>query len=206
MLKNIIFDWSGVVCDNTKNVYLAAMAILKKFGVKKIGFQTFKKEFKTPFMLFYNKYIPNLTLKEEKELYAKEYAKLKKPLPHKDINKIIRDLKENGIRMAVISSDPPRQLKNEITRFKLKNIFITIKPEVHNKNKALKSVIKKNNFKLKETVFIADTAHELKIGNKIGIKTAAVNWGINDLNELIKVKPTYLIKHPLQIKKIIHDS
>jgi len=88
----------------------------------------------------------------------------------------------------------------------LENIFITIKPWVHNKNTALKSVIKKNGFKLKETIFIADTAHEIEIGNKIGIKTAAVSWGINNLNELSKAKPSYLIKKPTQINRLIHDS
>ncbi|HPI67240.1 MAG TPA: HAD hydrolase-like protein [bacterium] len=206
MLKNIIFDWSGTISDNTKKVYLTAMAIFKKFGVKKISFKDFRKNFKLPVMLFYNQYIPNLSLSEEKKIYAEEYAKLKKSTPYKSIDKIIKNLAKRDLNLVVISTDPPAQLKKEIKKFDLENVFMDIESGVHDKYSTLKKNIKKNKFRLSETIFIADTKWEIEIGNKIGIKTGGVTWGIGTLKEISEAKPTYLINNIAKFKKIFNET
>ena len=65
MIKNIIFDWSGLINNDFPAVYNAIMSIFEKYGVKRISSEEFKKEWVQPYMVFYNKYIPGLDMATE---------------------------------------------------------------------------------------------------------------------------------------------
>ncbi len=53
MIKNIIFDWSGVINDSTENNRLIANEILKKFGSREISLQEFRETWEQPYINFY---------------------------------------------------------------------------------------------------------------------------------------------------------
>ena len=126
MIKNIVFDWSGVISDNTLNVYKSAMGVLASFGVDKISFDKFRDECELPVMRFYNRFVPNLTFDQQHKIYAAEYSKYPNPGPYEDIGRLIKQFKTQGIKMAILSSDPPRHLLSELKEFDLQDIFITI--------------------------------------------------------------------------------
>jgi len=52
MIKNVIFDWSGVINDDLVTVYKAIMAIFQKLGAKEISLEEFKREWEQPHMRY----------------------------------------------------------------------------------------------------------------------------------------------------------
>jgi len=44
LIKNIIFDWSGVISDSIKIHYFIVNNIFEKFGAKKISFEELRRE------------------------------------------------------------------------------------------------------------------------------------------------------------------
>ena len=60
MIKNIIFDWSGVIKDSAEDQLFAVNEVFQQFGAKKISLEELKENWVQPYMLFYNKYLPNI--------------------------------------------------------------------------------------------------------------------------------------------------
>jgi len=206
MIKNIIFDWSGVISDNTYNVYLSAMGVLKRFNINSISFDQFREKFEVPFMNFYNYFVPNLNFNEEKAIYNEEYGKLEKAKSYSSIVDLIKKFKGRSIKMVVISSEPAEYLNEALEDFGLKDTFIDIKTDLHNKKEALAEVLDNNNFKPEETLFIGDTTHEIEVGKELGIKTAGVTWGIQLEDKLKSANPDFIFHNIEEMESVLLEK
>lgn len=202
-IKHAIFDWSGVISDTFDNWYIASSGIFEHFGHKKISIRESRKNFTQPYMVFYNKYMPKLRLKEQQIVYENIITKLPPADIFPGLRKEILKLKKTGIELSILSGDRHQTLFSEMKKFKLKNVFGQIEYNIHDKTKTLNKIIKKSGYSPAESIFIGDTTHEVEVGKKTGCQTCAVTWGYMSRNKLAKAKPTYLITKPSQLCKTI---
>lgn len=206
MIKNIIFDWSGVINDNREISYLVVLEIFKKLNIPPITMEQFRNDWEQPYMLFYNKFIPYLDMNEEVRLYKEAYAKVIKdnePKARVGMVPLLKKLKAGGIRLIIISSDHPEYLHKEIANFGLDNIFDEINSDVHDKSKDIAETVRRNNFIPNETIFIGDTQHEIDSGKSVHLLTGAVTWGIHNRKRLTAAKPDYIFDTPDELEQII---
>ena len=176
-MGNIIFDWSGVIKDNLENHLWIVNRMFQKYGIKKINLEELKGNWKQPYMDFYNKYLPDMTLSEEQNVY-KEGLRDKngpKTKPYPGITEFVRRLKQKKHFLAVVSSDFPETLIPEIKSFGLENIFEEAITNVHNKTKAIKDLI----------------------------KTVAVTWGFNTEVDLALEKPDFIAHNLKELKNAL---
>jgi phosphoglycolate phosphatase-like HAD superfamily hydrolase len=195
MIKNIIFDWSGVINDSANNHLCVVNKIFKEFGAKEISLEEMKEKWEQPYMLFYNKYLPNLTHKEEEIAYKKAILECPKGKAYLGIVALLKDFKVKGIKMVILSSDLPETLFSEIKSFDLEGIFDDIITHVHDKSEGIHELIKRNLFKIEETIFIGDSNHEIEEGKNAGVKTGAVTWGYCTKEKLESLKPNFIINN-----------
>lgn len=205
MFKNIIFDWSGVVRDSADHQLWVVNKMFDDAGVREISMQELRESWLQPYMLFYNKYVPQWTLEEEQKAFRKVIARKDCPKahPYKDIIKLVKKLKERGISMVILSGDDPTTIFPEIKEFGLENIFKEVIADSHDKAEEIHGLIKRNNFDQKETVFIGDTNHEVEVGKHAGIKTIAVTWGFHSKKRLKALSPDYLVNNIKELEKIL---
>ena len=203
MIKNIIFDWSGVINDSLENHLLVVNKMFKELGGKEMSLSELKENWEQPYMRFWNKYLPNLTLEEEQIVYKKAFTGSPKGKPFPGIVEVIKDFKAKGIKMFVLSSDFPETLLPEIKSFGLDNIFSDVITNVHDKSESLRKIIKIDNLKLEETIFIGDSNHEIEEAQKAGVHAGAVTWGFSTKEKLEALKPNYIINNIEELKSII---
>jgi pyrophosphatase PpaX len=204
MLKNIIFDWSGVINDNAYPVYQSVMAVFDFLNAKRISFEEFKREWRQPYMDFYHKYIPNMELTQElKDIYLQNILKFDKNKSFFGIVGLIKKLKDSGLKLFVITSDLPDTIANQIKAFGLENIFNKVVVESHDKTDDLKKIVKKYSLNIKETAFVGDSNHEIESGQKIGTKTIAVTWGFCLEETLRSYHPDFIVHDIVGLKNII---
>lgn len=206
IIKNIIFDWSGVISDSCKLHYLIVNSIFKKFSVREISFEELRKEWEQPYMKFYNKYLPKLTRKQEKDAYEEFLFEFPKPKLYFGIENLLHEFKNKGVNMIIISSDPMESIFFNIKRYKLDGVFQEIYHNVYDKRKIAKEVVLQSKFDLSKTIFIGDTVHDIKAGKAANIKTGAVTWGLHCKERLISVKPDFLISNLKELRSIILSS
>ncbi|MFA6272051.1 MAG: HAD family hydrolase [Patescibacteria group bacterium] len=206
MIKNIIIDWSGVINDNTKNFYQVVLTIFRNHGIDPISFEEFRQHWQQPYMLFYNKYIPDLTHELEQKEYRSAIEKQPLPNAYPGISEILKVAKQQGKVIIILSSDFNEHIKKEILRYDLNDVFTDIYSNVHDKSLVIKQITEKYNFKLNETIFIGDTRHEVESGKSAAVQTAAVTWGIDPESKLKTARPDYIIHNIEELKSLINDN
>ena len=203
--KNIIFDWSGVIKDAVEDHGWVVNKMIKDLGGKEITLEEMRQNWEQPYMKFWHKYFPEMTLDEEHKSYYK--AILSKECPpakvYPGIVNLIKKLKQKGVFMVVLSSDAPETILPEIKNFDLENIFDDLEIKIHDKSEVIENLIKRNKFKKEETVFIGDTNHEVEVGKQAGIKTVAVTWGFYPENRLKALNPDYLVHNIKELEEIL---
>jgi len=203
MIKNIVFDWSGVINDSVEVNHVIANKMLKEFGVNEISLEEYKNNWEQPFMLFYNKYLPDLTIEEEKRAYGRLIKERPSGKPFEGVVDLLKKFKEKEIKMVILSSDFPETLLPQISDFGLDGIFIDMITDVHDKLEGIKELIERNSFKNEETIFIGDSNHEIEVGKKVGVKTGAVTWGFCTKEKLKALDPDFLMENLSELESVI---
>jgi phosphoglycolate phosphatase-like HAD superfamily hydrolase len=206
MIKNIIIDWSGVINDNTRNVYQAVLIIFKNHGVNPISYEEFRQQWQQPYMLFYNRFMPYLTHEKEQIEYTEAIASQPEPSAYQGIVTILKKAKAQAKKIVILSGDPTEHVEKEIIRYGLEDVFTDKYTLVHDKSIVIKEIMDKYSFKADETIFIGDTRHEVESGKSARVQTAAVTWGIDTEEKLKTVFPDFIIHNIKELKSLINDN
>jgi phosphoglycolate phosphatase-like HAD superfamily hydrolase len=199
-MNNIIFDWSGVVKDTVTSQLWIVNKIFEKYGVDGITLEELKENWEQPYVLFYQKYLPKDYIEEERVKMYREAVFDKngpKSSAFPGIVDLIKRCKNNGMFLAVASSDFPETLLLEVEEYDLKNAFNEIVTGVSDKLEAVRKIIEDNNLNLQNTFFVGDSNHEIDVAKKVGIKSVAVTWGFTSERKLRDRNPDY-VAHNLQ--------
>ena len=197
MIKNIIFDWSGVIKDSVEDHLFAVNKVFQFFGVRQMSVKELKEEWIQPHMIFYNKYLQALSSKQQTVVYKKAIME-RVPKAYQNIAVLIKELQANNIKMVVISSDLVETITSELVIFGLNGVFLEVISNVHDKAESVKRLINKYNFNKTETVIIGDTNHEL-----VGISTVAVTWGFTSETRLALNSPNFIIHNLRELKNLL---
>lgn len=205
-MKNIIFDWSGVVRDTITSQLWIVNRIFEKYGVGKITLEEFRENWQQPYVLFYQKYLPKNYVESERTKLFRENAldsNCPKSSPYPDMVELIHKLKSKGIFLAIVSSDLAETLLVDIKEWGLENVFNEIVTDADDKLDAVQKLIRKNNLNLQDTFFVGDSNHEIDVAKETGIRSLAVTWGFTSERKLRARDPDYVAHNPQELEGII---
>lgn len=132
MFKTAIFDMDGVIIDSEPIYRMVEYNIMKKIGIDTsdedhsyfVGSPS-----KNMWAYYKKKYNLNYSVEElnkrEKEEYLKRIEKQTDIKPIQGVIKLIQDLKENNIKLAVASSSLIKIIDFVLELFDIKNLFMT---------------------------------------------------------------------------------
>lgn len=201
MIKNIIFDWSGTLSNDLPCVYGATMNVFKKLGLKTLSMEEYREKFFLPYMNFYRKFT-NLSKKELDKMFLEEIIKIGEPKPFSESRGVLEFLNRKNFKMAILSSYFQEKLESEVKNYGFQKFFTDINGGIHNKIKAIKKVMEKNDFAFSETAYVGDMTHDIDAGKAADALTVAVCWGYQSREKLSAKNPDFLIDNFKEIKTI----
>ncbi|MDD2935106.1 MAG: HAD family hydrolase [Candidatus Pacebacteria bacterium] len=205
MKKAFIFDWTGTLSDNFHCFKKVCDSIFQEFGKEIISDEEVRMNFTTPYMNFWNKYIPDISKSEMEVLYEKHTKEAGEPNLFDGVKETITHLKESGFEMFVVSLDPKSKLTIETERSGISHFMTEIIGGVdHKKEDSINYLIEKYDLDRNNTYFIGDTTGDIVSGEIANIKTIAITWGIQHEKTLSKAGADYLINNIKEIKNIIN--
>jgi phosphoglycolate phosphatase len=71
------------------------------------------------------------------------------------------------------------------------------------KRRKLLKFLRNSGIKPEEVVYFGDEVRDIEATQSVGMKMAAVTWGVNDLSSLQKLQPDFLIDRPEQILQVV---
>lgn len=220
MYKCCIFDLDGTLLDTIEAIAYSTNLTLADFGYGPIETEKYK------FLVGdgAGKLIERaLLLKGDKELthynaalelyqkYFKIYC-MQSVKPYDGIPELLEALKQEGIKIAVLSNKPhPRTLDNIESVFGT-GYFDHVQGELEAQGVKRKPdpsgvfcVMKALAMEKEDCLYIGDTNTDMMTGENAGLDTVGVTWGFRPEEELVSFHPAYIVHHPSEILKIVKE-
>ncbi len=197
-IKLIIFDWSGVISDDRYPVYLSNMELLKVRDIKTLTFIAWLKASQiNAIELVYSQGgtgDPDEIHKEYKETLDLIIKKGSTPRIYTGARKALKSLKNGGFLLAVGSSHPEENLKEDIKNYKLEDYFSYICGNLRDKVSGIKTVCEKLNVLPENTLYIGDTVFDIRAAKGAGVKSAAITYGYHSKKRLESESPDLVLR------------
>lgn len=198
MIKNIIFDFDGVILDSMPIRDFGFREILKEYPENLVDKFIEFHQYNAGLSRFYKiKYFYNEILKKEiSEEKIKEYADkfseiMKKQLTNKKylIMDSVNFIEKNYLKynMHVASGSEEKELQFLCKELGLEKYFKSIHGSPMHKNELVRIIIEKNNYKIEETIMTGDSINDYDAAqvNEINF------YGYNN-KDLIKLSYEYI--------------
>ncbi len=207
MLKAIIFDFDGTVADTFDTIVEISNRLALEFGYKQaapdeieqiknlssreIIRQSGVSIFKLPFIL-----------KRLKNELNNEIHRLA-PLP--GIREALQDLKMQGYRLGIITSNDRENVTLFLEKNQLKELFefVYSGATIFGKSRVIDRFLKQNHLAPEEVIYVGDETRDIEAAKRSKIKMISVSWGFNSKTVLAKHNPDFLIHHPNQLIQVI---
>jgi phosphoglycolate phosphatase len=204
VIRNIIFDWSGTLVDDLPAVLQASNFVLTQSGRPAMSLEQFRAEFELPFTKFYDKHTPDVPFAKLEEWFHSGFRSAQNAvveLPH--AREFLEFCRAHGLRTFLLSSvfNDHFLEQNRVIGF---DVFLD-KPYtgVHDKREKIHELLRENNLKSDETLFIGDMEHDIATARHGGVHACAVLTGYNTLEQLRTAQPDLIIEHLGELKSVL---
>ncbi|MFC1722596.1 HAD family hydrolase [Nanoarchaeota archaeon] len=206
MIKTIIFDWSGTLLDSSQAFYETCKIMFPKLGKECPSQQEIKENFSIPYMTFWNKYFPDLTIEQEKRLFKEAVCKVTKPHLHPGVKQLLTNLQNQSIRVMVLSSESHAKLIFEARENHIFHLFTDTVTDVHHKTDAIMELLDDYQLDPKETLFVGGTSGDIESGKLTSTLTAGVSWGLQDSSKVQAANPDFFLNNLSTLHDICNEK
>ncbi len=204
----IIFDFDGVLA-NSKDAYAAQMketiesismkTFSKKIFSERVGNTDQKDDFKF-FLKTVDRKVIMEAVKKYEELTPK-YEHLRSLYP--GIREILESL-HNTHYTGIVSRKPQERMEYWLNFFDIQDHFDYPIGTVENtKSHAIRRIMTHYGFSNKRTMMIGDTEFDIQSAKEAGVISVAATYGSSKPDDLLKLKPDFILKNPNEIKGIV---
>lgn len=206
--KLILFDFDGVIGDSFDFVVECIYNNMKKFTRIKLSQEDIAKELRTISLFeIIKKYkipkflIPIIVFKLKRDLSKR--LKFSKVFPNSQ--KVLESLQNQKFKIGLVTSNSKKNINYFLNTFNLidKFDFVHTSSSLFKKDKSISKIMKKNNIKSNEVLYVGDEVRDILACQRIGVDIVAVTYGYNSKELLKKYEPTYLVDSLDDINYII---
>ena len=218
MYKCVVFDLDGTIADTIDTITYFANFALEKFGLPIIEKDRYKYLVGDGYKVLIKRMLKEVgqenygSYEELAGFYHDEYDKNSMYLTKafEGMHKLISELKEKNIKLAVLSNKPEGAVKMVASKL-YGDVFdlcfgykegVVLKPDPT----LLFEIIEKLGCSPEECVYVGDTDTDMKTGKNAGAFTVGVLWGFRREDELLKTGADFIAKTPSDILKLIESE
>ena len=213
MIKNILFDLDGTLLDTNDIIINSLRATAKQFLKRDLS----EDEIRSVYGKVLNDQMLKIAEFVSEELPVDHMVKYYRDAYTKNrtdahlfpgINQMLENLKELGCNMAIVSSKNRRGLDYCLSEYRLDRfIKYSVAAQDSEKHKPdaqpVLMALKQLDGNAEETVMVGDSKYDIMSGKNAGVKTALVEWTMLPLQELMELKPDYLLKTPANLVELV---
>ncbi len=213
--KAAIFDMDGTILNTVLDIYDCVNLYLKKFGYPQRSLDDVKHAMGGGATALVHKMLPKDISQQDFDRFFAEYIPYyethgkDKTAPYQGILELLKELKNHGYKLAVVSSKPDKGVLSLCEHY-FSGIFdIAIGDKIDGKMRlkpapdyvfyALNELgIDKN-----EAIYIGDSEFDICVAQNAQMPGVAVTWGYRDYKDLIELKPQFLVNNIDELREIL---
>lgn len=207
MFKNLIFDWSGTLCDDLHLTLDATNYVFAQYGRAPIDCDRFRAEFQLPYPEYYARVLPEADLNELEDHFRHAFRLSGETvcvLPH--AREFMEYCRARGVRCFALTSVDAHAFDAQCKEMGMFDYFEAIHAGVRDKVAYIHSLLARHQLRPEETAFIGDMQHDMAAAHSAGITGIAVLTGYNSANQLAKAAPDIMVPDLLVLKKLLEQA
>lgn len=205
--KVIVFDFDGTLADTYDAFVEIANGLSDEFGYKPVDREELERlktlsardlikqseisPLKIPFVL--------------KRVKSELNHKIKDLNPIQDIPGCLKQLKEQGYLLGIITSNAQENVLDFLNNHHLSDLFsfIYAGTTLFGKHKIINKLLQEQKLPPDEVIYVGDETRDIDSAKKSRIKVIAVTWGFNAADVLEKHHPDFVINHPQELITVL---
>lgn len=204
MFHNIIFDWSGTLCDDLSLTLDATNYVLSQYGREPYDVHKFRLEFQLPYPNFYARVIPEANINDLENHFRHAFdhsAESVSLLPH--ARSFLEYCQRRGIRCFILTSMDPKAFDAQCRETHVLSFFEGIHSGIRNKEVYIRELLCRHGLNPAETAFIGDMQHDMAAAHCGGVTGIGVLTGYNNAEQLSRSKPDFIVPDLAALQALI---
>ncbi|ATO19586.1 hypothetical protein BS636_07920 [Acinetobacter sp. LoGeW2-3] len=117
---------------------------------------------------------------------------------------LLHQLKQQGVRLAIVTSNTPNNCRKYLGS-ELLQLFdwVETNASIYGKAKQIRKIAQQSKLRPELVIYIGDQIIDVESAHRNGITVAAVTWGFNSESALIAHQPHYLIHTVQQLESLL---
>lgn len=209
----ILFDLDGTLTDPKLGITKSVAYALDKMGIVNVDLESLRRFIGPPLQDSFMEYYGFSEEKSKKAVeYFREYFRENGIFENEiydGIKKLLEDLKNRGLTLAVATSKPQVFAEKVLEYFEIKQYFTSIVGSELNGNRSKKAEViqcvldELRIINKEEAIMIGDREHDIIGANTMGIDSIGVRFGYAEGDELERAGATYIVKTVSDLNKIL---
>ncbi len=207
IFRNLIFDWSGTLCDDLALTVEATNHVLQQYQLPILSVEDFRAEFYLPYPAYYKEKIPHAPMEELEDhfRYAFRHAQNSVTLlPH--ARSFLEYCARSGIRCFILTSADSKAFAKQAQQLGVDGYFEHIHSSIRNKELYIGQLMQQHGLRSDETAFIGDMTHDIHAAHCASITGVAVLTGYNNAAELATAKPDIITPDLSSLQRLMEKS
>jgi len=196
VIRNLIFDWSGTLVDDLPSVLKASNYVLTQSGKTAMSLPQFRAEFTLPFKKFYDRHTPDVPMDQLETWFHHEFRQSQASVievPH--ARAFLEFCRAQGLRTFLLSTVHGDYFAAQCLVTGFDKFLDRAYTDVWDKREKIHELLRENNLKPDETLFIGDMEHDIETARHGGVHACAVLTGYNTLDQLRAARPDLIVEH-----------
>ena len=203
MLRHLVFDWSGTLCDDLLPVVATSNAILERYGKEPLSRAQFLDEFTLPYTKYYEKKLPGVPVEDLQKLWVDLFPKdggEVTPIP--GARELLEVARETGRRIFLLSSVPREHFDSQALRCGFTEFFEDHFNSAIDKRDSLRELLDKHGLDPAETAYVGDMVHDMETARALGVRAIGVATGYEPAHELLQAGAEMLFEDLSQLAQL----
>lgn len=204
MFKNLLFDWSGTLCNDMALTIEATNYVLSCHGKEALNVEEFRAEFQLPYPDYYAWKTPGVPLETLEREYRYAFAHAEAGvflLPY--AREFMAFCKARGIRCFALTSMDPKAFEEQSRDLGIWPYFEHVHSGIHNKEHHIDTLMAQHGLKPEETAFIGDMQHDMRAAHCAGVTAIGVLTGYNNAEQLAVAAPDLTVPDLSYLRRLM---
>lgn len=211
MVKAVVFDFDGTLCDTGVGVKKSAKYALDAFGIKAPEWEELDFFIGPPLLVTFQERFNQSVTDAEKlvKKYRERYTNigLYESEFYNGIPQLIKDLKSQGFKLGIASSKPINYIEELLIKADLQTYFdyisaVSFNADCESKQSILERCLNELGVEPSEAIMVGDRFYDIDGARGAGVDSVGVLWGFGSKFELIESGATYVVDKIQDIESI----
>lgn len=207
MFRNLIFDWSGTLCDDLTLTIECTNYVLAQYGLPALDEAAFRAEFQLPYPAYYAWKTPGISIEEIEAHYRRVLSNPQSrvtALPH--AREFLEYCAAAGTRCFILSSMDSVAFAEQAEELGMAHFFEGIHTGILNKEEHIHRLLQQHALRAEDTAFIGDMQHDMNAAHCAGVFGIGVLTGYNNAAQLHEAEPDLVVPHLGKLRQLMQRT